>query len=316
MKKLVHDYRKLSFEERTLFNARFSIVFNAILALAKFILAIFNGIFFVITGIVNIFILISKLECYLGVKYPHKKTFKFRNNMIGIFLILAGIQYTIYMARLIFTNVDVMSYGQMLGICIALISFIEMGVAIKGCFNAYGKGHYYRNIKLINLCSAFTAIVLTEIAIMSFASEESSRLIDGIFGVSVGAIIIFIGVFVLIAPKISIVDNEHNTYKLKEGYASKFDTDTIELKLTNSRFYGDFYYVAKINKDDVDGHIIKGKSPIFKWNIYVKIIVIILSEILIFPYAIGAFVFYFKNAKLVKKLDSIMLENNYIKKED
>ena len=62
--------------------------------------------------------------------------------------------------------------------------------------------------------------------------------------------------------------------------------------------------------------VIKGKNPIFKWNIFIIILVMILSEILIFPYSIGALINYFKHYKLIEKLDELMIENNFIKVGD
>ena len=213
MVEFVNKYRSLSFEEKTLFGAKFSIIFNAIMAAGKSLLSIFYGVFFLVSGIVNVFTMISKLECYAGVKYPQKSNFNHRNTMIGLFLLFAGVQYAIYMGRMIFSDVKVMEYGMILGICIACVSFVELGIAIKGCFNSFGKGHYYRNIKLINLCSALTAIVLTEVALTSFASEVDTRVMNGIFGLIVGAIIVLIAVFIFVAPEVSILDREHNIYK-------------------------------------------------------------------------------------------------------
>lgn len=316
MKKFIKKYRSMTFEERTIFSTKFSCIFNTILAVGKILLSIFQGIFFLIAGIINILIMLSKLECYLGVTKPNKKIFEERNNMIGIYLILAGMTYAIYMGRLVFTNVEVMDYSMFLGINIALISFIEIGIAIKGLFNAYGKGHYYRNIKIINLCSAFTAIVLTEIAITSFASDVDTRIIDGIFGMSVGGIIILLAGFIFIAPKISIVDKEHNIYKINDQSKNKLlfnENNKINLQLTNNKLFGNYYYVAKNDNGIIDGHIIQGKSPIRNWNIFIKILIIVLSEILIFVYAIWGLVFYFKNYKLVNELDKIMEDNGYIK---
>lgn len=312
MMKLINKYRSLSFEEKTIFSTKISIFTNSAFAIGKFIIAIFNGIFFVVAGLINVFIMISKLECYLGERYPNKKSFKYRNNMIGIFLLLAGLEYVIYMTRLTFTDIEVMDYSMFLGINIALISFIEIGFAIKGCFNAYGKGHYYRNIKLINLCSALTAIVLTEIAITSFASETDTRIIDGIFGMSVGVLIILIAIYIFFAPRISIVDREYNAYRLISG-KEQYPEKEIKIQLTNSKIYGNYTYIGTINENIISGKIEKGKSPIRNWNIYVKILIIVLSEILIFVYAGGALIFHFKNANLIEKLDNKMLDLNYIK---
>lgn len=310
MMKIIKKYRNLSFEEKTIFSTRISIFTNAIFAIGKFLISFFNGIFFVIAGIINLFIMIAKLECYLGEKYPDKKSFKYRNNMIGMFLVFAGLEYGIYMARLIFTDVKVMDYDMFLGIMVATISFIELGFAIKGLFNAYGKGHYYRNIKLINFCSALTAMCLTEIAITSFASQTDTRIIDGIFGISVAFIIILIAVYIFIAPKISIVDREHNTYELILGKETYHETE-INIQLTNSKFFGNYTYIGKNENNIIDGKIVQGRSPIYEWHIVVKILIIVLSEILIFVYAIGALIYHFKNASLIRKLDKKMLEINY-----
>lgn len=312
MIKFVKKYKSMIFEEKTVFSTKFSIIFNFVLAIAKFILAIvFKNVFFVATGVLNIFFMLSKYECYSGIKYPNKSSFFYRNMMTGIFLMCAGIQYMIYMGRMLYSDIDLMKYDMFLGISIACVSFIELAIAIKGCFNSFGKGHYYRNIKTINLCSAFTAIVLTEVAIMSFASQTDSRFIDGIFGISVGGLIVLIAIFIFIAPKVSIYDREHNIYKSINN--TTHSNGDLIIKLTNSKLYGNFYYKAIKNNDIVDGHIIKGKSPIRKWNIFIKILVIILSEILIFPYAIGAIIFYYKNATIIKKLDKKMYKEGYIK---
>lgn len=312
VKELISKYRSLTFENKTIFTTKFSIGFNLLLAIGKFILAIvFKNVFFFVAGVLNIFFLVSKLECYLGIKKPLSMPFKKRNFLIGMFLYFAGLQYIIYMGRMLYADVELMSYNMFLGISIACVSFVELAIAIKGCFNSFGKGHYYRNIKLINLCSAFTAIVLTEVALMSFAFEGDSKTIDGIFGVAVGAFILLISIFIFVAPRVSILDREHNVYRsINEVNALQ---EEIKIQLTFSKYYRNHYYVAKKEGNIIDGHLIQGKSPLHNWNIYIKILVIVLSEILIFPYAVGALVFYFKNGSLIKKLDDKMEKMGYEK---
>jgi len=137
MHEWINKYRSFTFEEKTLFTTKFSIFLNAFLAIVKFVLAIiFKDVFFFVAGVFNIFMMISKLSCFIGVKYPKIKSFKFHNNMIGIFLFLSGFQYGVYMTRLVFHNADVMDYDMILGIIVACVSFVEMGIAIKGCFNS------------------------------------------------------------------------------------------------------------------------------------------------------------------------------------
>ena len=315
MMKIVNYYRSLSFQEKTIFTAKLSILMNLILGIGKTILSFFFGVFFLVAAIVNYFIMLTKLECYLGIKYPNKKSFEYRNKCVGIFLLIAGLEYVIYMGRMIFTNVRIMDYDMILGIIIACVAFVELAIAIKGCFNSYGKGHYYRNIKLTSLCSALTAIVLTEVALTSFASETDLRMINGIVGMIVGIIIVLISIYVFIAPKISIVDKELNVYKLKERCKPIKDGEIV-IKLTNSMFYRNYVYVGKVSDNLIEGNIIQGKSPIWRWNIYWLSLVILLSEILIFPYAIGALVYHFKCRNIISELDKQMLEKGYEKERD
>jgi len=312
MLEIINKYRALSFKEKTIFTTRFSILINFLLGIGKVILSFFFGVFFLVAAIVNFFVMLAKLECYLGERYPNKKSFDYRNKCVGIFLLIAGIEYVVYMARMIFTDVTIMNYDMILGICVACVSFVELAIAIKGCFNSYGKGHYYRNIKLISLCSALTAIVLTEVALTSFASESDLRVTNGLVGMIVGVIMILISIYIFIAPRISIVDREYNVYKIKENVEPLKDEE-IKIKLTNSNFYRDYVYVGKVDGDIIEGHIVQEKSPIFSWNIYVLSLVILLSEILIFPYAFGALVFHFKCRNIIDELDKKMLEKGYEK---
>lgn len=311
MNKIISKYKNMDFKSRTIFFTKFSCIFNLILAIGKIVLSIFQGIFFLVAGIVNIFIMLAKLECFYGIKKPLDKPFSDRNNVIGLFLLLAGLEYVIYMTRLIFVDTNEMQYDMILGIIIALVSFIELGVAINGCFKAYGKGHFYRNIKLINLCSAFTAIVLTEIALTASSGTGNFNFINGIVGMIVGVIIIFIAIFIFFAPSLSIVDKEHRIYKLKENCVSMFNDESIEIQLTNSKYHRNYYFLGYKNNDVIDGHIIQKKSPILSWNIWVLIIVFTLSEILIFPFGVSAFIFYIKSHKIIKEIDLFMEDNNY-----
>ena len=310
MMRLINNYRSLSFENKTIFMTKFSIMFNGIMAILKILFTFYGGVYFFVAGIVNVFIMFAKLECYLGVKKLNNIDFKERNIKVGVFLLAAGLVYAIYMSRLIFTDVKLMKYDMILGIIIACVAFVEIGIAIKGVFNSIGKGHYYRNIKLINFCTALTAIALTEVALTSFASETDTRIMDGLFGMIVGLIMILMGVFVFIAPKVSIIDREHNIYSCEESFDN---SQEFAIQLTYSKYYANYYYKGVQSGNLVDGRIVKGKTPIWKWNVWLLIIVMILSEILIFPYAIGALVFYFKNGKLIQHLDNEMLKRGYQK---
>ena len=93
--KVVTKFRNMSFEERCIVTVKFSIIFNSILALGKFGLAIFNqDVFFFVAGVINIFMMISKLECYSGIKLNNNQYSK--NTLVAIFRFIRHSIYYLY----------------------------------------------------------------------------------------------------------------------------------------------------------------------------------------------------------------------------
>lgn len=309
--KLIDKFKRMSYEERCIFTVKFSITLNSILALGKFGLAIYKlDVFFFVAGVINILLMLAKVQCYSGLRL-NKKADDTTNLLVALFLGLSGMQYTVYMSRLIFNDVPLNDYGPIISVLIAAVAFTELGIALYGCFKVAGKGYFLKNVKLINFSSALTAIVLTEVALMTFAETDMNlELISGLFGVIVGIIIFLIAVYVLIQAKISILGKERNVYKYING---DFKQEKISIKLTNSKFYADYYYEANIVDNMADGMIIKGTNPIKSWNIWILILVITLSEILIFPYAVGALIRHFKEYKMLEDLDNKMKESGFEK---
>ena len=309
--KLIDKFKSMSYEERCIFTVKFSITLNSILAIGKFGLAIYKlDVFFFVAGVINILLMLAKVQCYNGLRL-NKKADDTTNLLVALFLGLSGMQYTVYMSRLIFNDVPLSDYGPIISVLIAAVAFTELGIALYGCFKVAGKGYFLKNVKLINFSSALTAIVLTEVALMTFAETNMNlELISGLFGVIVGIIIFLIAVYVLIQTKVSILGKERNVYKYING---DFKQEKISIKLTNSKFYADYYYEANIVDNMADGMIIKGKNPIKSWNIWILILVITLSEILIFPYAVGALIRHFKEYKMLEDLDNKMKELGFEK---
>lgn len=306
MKNLIKLYRNLTFEQKTKQMTKISIIFNFLLGLGKIILSIFKGVFFMISGIVNFFIMLSKRQCLSNIKKDNQDT-KNQNRIIANFLMIAGLLYGIYMLRFIFTNEETYKYSEALSITIATVSFFELIVSIKGCFNSIGKGIFYRNIKLINFCSALTAISLTQVALMSFSSSNNVSFFNGLFGAIVGLIIMIIGIIMIFLPEYEIKSYKNITFKTNK------ENQEFSLQLTNSKFYANYYLEGNINNGIFIGNINKGPNPIKKLNIFILIIIIILSEILIFPYAFGALIKYFKNKNILLMMENKMIELGFMK---
>ena len=97
----ISKFRKLPYEEKMLYTTRVSMTMNFLLAVGKIVFGLFYGFVFCVAGMVNGFIFLSKHECFMGIKNT-KRRFKDRNNRISIFLFVASVIYTLYMARLVF----------------------------------------------------------------------------------------------------------------------------------------------------------------------------------------------------------------------
>ena len=150
---------------------------------------------------------------------------------------------------------------------------------------------------------------------MSFTNANNANMLNGLTGMGVGIIILLLSIFIYFAPMVSINDREHNLYELEnEDKNIKIKlTEKESIVLSKSKIYGNYEFVYSFNGYLIDGYIVREKGIWHSLNIYVKIFVIIFSEILIFPYAIGRLVYYFRTLTLIKDLDDNMFEQGFVK---
>lgn len=310
--KLIAKYKALEYEKKVLLTSKFSIILNICMSIIKIVGSIFFGVFFLASGIVNIFVSLSKLCCYFGIK-KGKEEFNKANFLTSLFLGLAGLQYTLYMLRLILWNQTITAYPDVVAIAIAAVSFVEISIAIYGLIKTVYHGYLYRNLKIINFTSSLTAMMLTMVALLSFTMEGNIDRLCGICGAIVGGIIILLAIYMFFAPSFSIIDKEYNEYHLLKDKKTSFEKGSIKVVLADSFFFGGYVYEGVYEQNTIKGHIVRKKHKMGSLNIFVKILLIILSEILIFVYAIGKIIFYLKHINMIKRLDKIMELNNFIK---
>lgn len=310
----VHKFRKLPYEEKMVYTVRVSMSMNLLLAVGKVVFGLFYGFLFCIAGMVNGFIFLSKYECFLGIRNT-KRSFKERNNRIFLFLLLASLIYTLYMARLVFFDIKVYDYTVFVGILIALVSFSEMGIAIYGLIRTKRSWHYHRDIKIINFCSAMTAIVLAQVAIMSFTNVKDAYFLNGITGMGVGIIMLFLSIFIYFAPVVSINGREKNIYELEDIERNNDIkiSDNGVIVLSKSVIYGNYEYHYSFNGHFVEGHIIRGKKIWSYFTPFQSVLAIIFSPILILIYAVGRLEYYFRTLTLIDDLDQMMFNEGFVK---
>lgn len=221
------------------------------------------------------------------------------------------------MCRMFFIERHIKSQSMVYVLLLAFISFVELGFAIAGLIRTKNKGHYYRNIKIINFCVALIAILTTQMSILNMYSESGLVNIENAYsGIGVGIFIALCAIFILSAPKISVIDREHNVFKLENKTKNKLidlNNATVEILLSWSTVYGSYVYRATVKDGITDGHIERNKSLWRRMHLFWKIICCILSEILLFVWLLGRLLLFFRTINLPKRLERKMNNNGFVK---
>ena len=314
MGNLIRKYRGASYEQKTIWKTIIGLCFSVTLACGKLIIGLFMDYNLISIAVYTFGILLAKSECVLGVK-TDGLPFEKRNLLTGIFLFLSSVFYIGFMSRMFFIERKIKNNGLLYVLILAFISFCELGFAIAGLLRTKNKGHYYRNIKIINFCVALIAILTTQMSILNMQSDKDVVSIWNAYtGIGVGLFIALCAVYILIAPKTSIIDREHNTFVLKQAdrnHLIDMQGRTARILLCRSVVYGDYIYAATIEDFTVEGDIVRGDSLWKRMHILCKILCCILSEILIFVWLIGRGILFLRSIDLPDRLKRLMQKNGF-----
>ncbi len=313
---LTERYKSLSYESKLLIKAAAGLIFSALLAAGKLVVGLFTDYNLISVALYAMALLLAKAECILGAKRD-KLTFKQRNILTAAFLFVASSIYIAFMCGMFFTERRIRNNSMGYVLILAFISFMELGFAIAGLFRTKDRGHYFRNIKIIDFCIALIAILTTQMSILNMMSGTGVVSIANAYsGIAVGCFIALCAVYILIAPKTSVVGREHAKFVLKE--AGKNDLvdmgrEDVGILLCRSFIYGDYVFRAKITSAICEGDISRTPSLWKRMNIYFKILCCVLSEILIFVWLIGRLILFFRTINLPDRLEKVMRANGFMK---
>lgn len=281
-------------------NTRLLLLCSFFIGIGKVFLSIFLGPYMLISGIFSMCIFIAKILTLINLKHNNSES-----KIIGALIMAAGLAYSAYMARLLIIDYKFWANIQ-IGIIIAVIGFTELTLSIIGIIRYKNKRIQYRYLKLINLASSISAMMLTMFALTSALDVENVSILNGTAGIFAGLLIILVGIYIIIYPNISLYNKIHNVYKSN----SKMSDTHLCITLYKSRIYSTIYYEANIYDNIIDGYIKKSKSPLLEYNIFIIILLIVLSEILIFPYAFIALYNQLRSNRIIKKLNEEMKKLN------
>ena len=292
-----------------------SLIINFLVALFNIITGLFLNYSILIIGIYSLLISFSKLVSLYSISKNKANDTRF-NLLTAILIFISSLIYIIYMSLLLNDLNIKTKYTLVYSIFLALIAFTQLTITIRSFFKINIDALARRNLLLIYFICALTSLLTTQIALLSIDTSSSidTNFYNGISGISIGIFTLIISLFIVFSKKYSLIVN--NNFAFKEVDSSKnkkLDLTNKEnsLVLIKSKIYGTYIYSYSYQDDSINGNIIKIKPSIKNINIFIKIILIILSEILIFIYLIGYLIFLILLIFIKDKLIKIMEDNGF-----
>lgn len=292
-----------------------SLIINFLVALFNIITGLFLNYSILIIGIYSLLISFSKLVSLYSISKNKANDTRF-NLLTAILIFISSLIYIIYMSLLLNDLNIKTKYTLVYSIFLALISFTQLTITIRSFFKINIDTLARRNLLLIYFICALTSLLTTQIALLSINTSPSidTNFYNGISGISIGIFTLIISLFIIFSKKYSLIVN--NNFAFKEVDSSKdkkleLTNKENSLVLIKSKIYGTYIYSYSYQDDSINGNIIKIKPSIKNINIFIKIILIILSEILIFIYLIGYLIFLILLIFIKDKLIKIMEDSGF-----
>lgn len=177
-----------------------TMVYNFFWAIGKILFGIFKMTYlYVFSGTYTLLLGFSKKIFITN----HSKTTESINKetksiVIGVLILIAGVAFAIY-TGLFFIFPKEFHYGMIWSIAIAACSFVELGIAIFNLFRARKKKDILlESLRCCNFVSALFAIVITQVAILSFTQTPNSAMYNAITGIIAGVLAIIVGTILII----------------------------------------------------------------------------------------------------------------------
>lgn len=224
--RFVKTYITASYEGRTLYAVRITLTKNLVWGILKFVFAAATRSLLIgLSALSTVLNGISRAFCFLGMRsrVDYAKARKV-NAVVAVSLMLSGMFYAAYFLYVLLSAYT-FRYPMFVAIMIAFFSFIDVGVALRGLHKAKGQSLLLKDIKIINLMGALTALVLTSVALLSCADAEIANLhyVNGGFGIGIGLVIFAVGVFMLFSPRVYAALDLHRRYVFGGTHAEALD---------------------------------------------------------------------------------------------
>ncbi|MEG1524213.1 MAG: hypothetical protein RRZ24_02290 [Clostridia bacterium] len=177
---------------------RLSVCKDIVLAVGKFVVGIFTqSIFLFINSFFSVGMGLARFLCLKSIHQSRKVQCSCYRT-VGVLVLISGLVYMLYSVRLFIVG-STTRYPMKIAIAIAVFTFTEIILNIKGSNTARkSKAPIPEAIRLTNLASNLTCLVLTQIAIISFFYTGDASHINGLTGIVFGGGAASIGVYMML----------------------------------------------------------------------------------------------------------------------
>jgi putative uncharacterized protein (fragment) len=163
---------------------------NFVVGTGKLIMGlIFLSFFTCVSAFYTYGMVVAKICVLKGMGQDRKKQYA-HYRLTGIILMAASVLYAIYAARLLWYP-EVTDYERDVALAIATFTFTEIGLNIRGvAVESKNQELLYHALKMVNLASALTSLVLTQTALLAFthkgAANYNASFYNGAIGLLMG----------------------------------------------------------------------------------------------------------------------------------
>lgn len=300
---LVKKYLNKDFEERVLYIARYTLTISILINISKFVFGLLTGAR--LLALFGLVLVLAKTFCAISIKTQKKNPWLLIASMLTF---ISGYTYAAYNVMLYLNPELYPSYSFVLSIVYAGFGFADLGIAIYGLFKVKGKTYRLRCLKMLSLGNALIVIHNTQLVLLSM-NEAKAPFYDLLSALVVAFILILLSFYILFSDHIGIHGREKISFI---NLNVNKDLMNIDYVISKSYMHGNYRYVANENNGILTGEIRKDESLFKRMHPILKVICIILSEILIFVYAIGYFIRQLRCIDPIHRLRKQMAEKGYL----
>lgn len=175
---------------------------SAVVGLGKLLMGLLSlSLFTCVNALYTFGMVAAKGVALTGIAKEQSPQVQYRYYRVsGWILIGASLLYMLYSARL-FVHPANTRFHPYVAIGIAAFTFTELALNLRGVLRTrHRHSPLLHAIKTIHLASSLICLVLTQTALLSFASVQTDKhpFANGLFGVMMGAVAALLGLFMLI----------------------------------------------------------------------------------------------------------------------